>query len=911
MGKVRVVLLFVVLFFAFFSSESNANSAACILLKQQMSSYENTKTHPNYRRAQRDYERLCNKPEAVEVKPAQTVSKSEPTLTEEEKRLAQEQFEALEQKQNSEQLRLAQEQFEALEQKQNSEQQLVEETKANLEQTQTIEPNTKPAEEVSTPVVAPKKQPQPKPVPVTWQNEVPVEQGSLLEAMMLPIIMLVVVLIAIFIYVKFVRSRMDEIKEKAQEMSKEIVAAGVKAAEKKKAKPAKGALDPDLYFRRQRIEIVLPNGQEVMLDSVVASQYGVFVVLGQKQRGAIIGSATLPEWKEQVGDDLVAFDSPLNVVNQCCHAVEQIIELNTELEPIVAFNDMAVFKSQFPIAVMHKKKVNEYILGFKELKYSDEQVDEWLLKIDAYVAARAEQKSLAEEQQRQQNLNRHNGELAQTPLQGNPSPAELAEQEIAEKEQETQYPEPGSYENSVAEIAADHQDLHRVEELEKPAVDHIAELDAILNKAKEFTEKLDSISSESSASENDTSPNEIPESIESLDSTNRTAEFNELSESQNTDSAQFDDTTTNLPEESVSPSFVDESVAKNEPETTPDSFAHPLSTEQESILGVSDSEGDLSFETANVESTTDIEPSSALTRDDVENVNELDTYSPETEEPLDVMKVNDESDSSGSAVSEFENRDSLEENHQLDNEIISDKGPSHFAQDDDTPENMVPHSEFKRRAAKRAVDEGMFDYLNHYDGKAAPAVDEDDSERSLEEELAQSLAAGKGFLSGLDDAGKLEESEVSEESSETTEQSDIASELEEHLENEIDLTSFTQDESLSSFDTIPSDSESLDNDTDNSNLGGWRAIKAQMNEVEEPPTFGNEQIEDAPKSSWRALKEQVASEEPELQEDDSDKNEEATKSSLFSNLELDPDWAPKPPPEKVFKVKPEDDPDNN
>jgi pilus assembly protein FimV len=277
------------------------------------------------------------------------------------------------------------------------------------------------------------------------------------------------------------------------------------------------------------------------------------------------------------------------------------------------------------------------------------------------------------------------------------------------------------------------------------------------------------------------------------------------------------------------------------------------------------------------------------------------------------MHVSDEPETPGASVSEFENGDLLEGSHQLDDEITSasDKELSHFAQDDDTPENMVPHSEFKRRAAKRAVDEGMFDYLNHYDGKAAPAVDEGDSERSLEEELAQSLAVGKGFLSGLDDAGKLDAPEMSEKPSDTIEQSDIGTEFEPPAENEIDLTSFTQDESLSSFDTLPSESEDLDNDTDNSNLGGWRAIKAQMNEVEETPTFENEQTEDAPKSSWRALKEQVASEEPELPEDNSDKKEEATKSSLFSNLELDPDWAPKPPPEKVFKVKPEDDPDNN
>ncbi|WP_372769208.1 hypothetical protein [Pseudoalteromonas sp.] len=870
MGKFRVLLLFVVLIFAFFSSESNANSATCILLKQQMSTYANSKTHPTYRRAQRDYERFCNQPENVENKPVKSTPTNVPVLTDAEKRLAQEQFEALEAQQKLQEQNLGD----------NTE------TSSVLEQTEVLEQNQETISEQSESL--PQTQPKPsqanhaKNTPIQWQNDIPEQQGSLLEAMMLPIMMLVGVLIAIFIYVKYVRSRMDEIKEKAQEMSKEIVAASVKVAEKKKGKPAKGALDPDLYFRRQRIEVTLPSGQEVMLDSVIASQFGVFVVLAQKQRGAIIGSASLPEWKEQVGDELVSFESPLNVVNQCCHAIGQIIELSTEVEPIVAFNDMAVFKSQFPIAVMHKKKINEYIVGFKELKYSDEQVDVWLEKIDAYIAAKGEQKRLAEEQQRQQNLNRHNEQLTQIPSQAM-SPAELGEQEIADNEQETQYPEPGSYIESVSEIVPDSQDIYRIEEPDKPAVDHIAELDAILNKAKEFTEKLDSISSAPSTPANDNAPNEIAKLPENLDSANRTPEFNELNEEQNRVSPQCDEITTSLPEESVSPSFVDEPVSKNENEITPDSFTHLSSIEQESM--------------------TDIELGSALNRDDAEDANKLDSYSPETEDPYDVMQVSD--------ASEFENRDLLEENHQANDKIVSNKEFSNFGQNDDTPDNMVPHSEFKRRAAKRAVDDGMFDYLNHYDDNSSPILNEDDTDHSLEEELAQSLAAGKGFLSGLDEAGKNDISEDTLETSKTIDKLGEKSELDKTIEN--DLTSINQESDLSKFDNSLSESEASDNDPTDTNIGGWRAIKAQVDQLEETTPLDDEQADDVPKSSWRALKEQVDADEPqllkELEEDD--KKEDSTKPSLFSNLELDPDWAPKPAPEKVFKVKPEDDPDNN
>ena len=85
-----------------------------------------------------------------------------------------------------------------------------------------------------------------------------------------------------------------------------------------------------------------------------------------------------------------------------------------------------------------------------------------------------------------------------------------------------------------------------------------------------------------------------------------------------------------------------------------------------------------------------------------------------------------------------------------------------------------------------------------------------------------------------------------------------------------------------------------------------------MDETENSPPSDENQDDNAPKSSWRALKEQVDSFEQDLpEEDENEKDEAPKKASIFSNLELDPDWAPKPPPEKVFKVKPEDDPDNN
>lgn len=900
MGKVRVLLLSIVLFCAFFSSESNANSAACILLKQQMSNYQHSKTHPTYRRAQRDYERLCNQPEVVEDKATESAKTQQTSLSEEEKRLAQERFEAIEAKQQEQQ---------TFETKEDARGELTDnEDATNSNEQQVVELDSKTQTEAKE---TPKAQPAApvKRAPVTWQNDIPVEESSLLEAMMLPIILLLVVLVAIFVYVKFVRSRMDEIKEKAkekaQEMSKDIAAMGSKVAEKKKNKLPKGALDPDLYFRRQRVEVTLANGQEVVLDSVIASQYGIFVVLPQKQRGAIIGSATLPEWKEQVGDELIGFESPLQVVNQCCHAVAQILGLNDEIEPIVAFNDMAVFKSQFPIVVMHKKQVNPYILGFKELRFSDQQVDEWMALIDSHNEAKREEKKRAEERQREENMNRHNEPKFDTTA---PSPAEVAEQEVQEKQQETVYPEPGSYENSVSEIAPDNQDVHRVEDADKPAVDHIAELDSILNKAKQFTEKLDDISSATPATSDDETqpPTLSAQDVEPLDYE---------------------------AEQPCAPSTSDESILESEANDLSNDFRPDTNAEFEKTTQSLSS--DESFDMPFNEASTQQASASGLDNGD----STRNTFDNELiDDSATLTQSNELQDELGQPEAQSQDDDSLLPPDSSE-PATAYTDPDYFkSADDDAPENMVPHSEFKRRAAKRAVDDGMFDYLNHYD-KSAENDEQSDGEYSLEEELAQSLAAGKGFLSGLeqkddaldeepklparDDADMLAqvETKLDQEMANLSADNDLLEQPDTSLQqdlNDFDINSLEQD-LVDNQSTISDSVESSENDSSDLNQGGWRAIKAQMDEQSNdqilPPSVESEPQDEQPKSSWRALKEQVNDEiDDELnktdQDSEADKND-SEKSSPFSNLQLDPDWAPKPPPEKVFKTKPEDDPDNN
>ena len=810
-GLGAVILALVLLFVP----KAFANSATCILLKQQMSQYSHSKMHPTYRRAQRDYERLCNQPEPVKPKvnsQTQNDVTSTPTLTDAEKQAAEEQFRALE-KQAAEQANNANvEQDDSAQQNNNS-------VKTDNPPELQASDNQK-----NTPT-APKPKVTPKFNMNQWQAE-PVEQPSLLEAMMIPLIGMLVFIIAIIIYIKFVRSRVDEIKEeikeKAQEMTKELSAKNVK-----KKKKSKGELDPEIYFSRQRIEVELASGELVLLERIIFSQYGIFVVLPQKQRGAIIGSAKLPEWKEQVGTDLNEFNSPINVANQCCFVVSQLLGTHEDVEPVIAFNDMAVFKSQFPINVMHKKAVNKYVIGFKELKFSDQQVDDWLAQLDKYTSELKDKKRLKEEAELEQNRMQHAIKDSEEPK----TIIEQAEQEMQQQLEETNYPEPGSYEQSVATIDPDSDDVHRTQIEEKPAVDHIAELDAILNKAKEFSEKLDEVSgvdnSKLQLEQSDFDARKNDEVIEDPSTTNGSAPPTDLKE--------VNDLTTGI-----------NTLLEQQ---SGDDIHHE---EQLSSLDINKSESQPHADHETLEA-----PMYPESKTELESNTEDESSIKDAKDMLASMNESEESQ----------------------------------------PENMVPHSEFKRRAAKRAVDDGMFDYLDIYDANDTNQVSNSngDTSNDLENELAQSLAAGKGFLSELDSKDELEH--------------DIPED-----------PMCVEPESQSMPAETPAFEEQSQNSETESN-SGWRAIKAQMDQDanQSPDDLSlNESEIDANKetSGWRTLQQELDETLPtnlddslgELSKEKETKQD--NKSSLFSNLELDPSWEPKPEPEKIIKIKPEDDPNN-
>lgn len=62
-----------------FAGQAKYNEAMCILLKQQMNQYSDSKSNRNYRNAARDYKNNCNKPQPVAVNADDVLEKASPT----------------------------------------------------------------------------------------------------------------------------------------------------------------------------------------------------------------------------------------------------------------------------------------------------------------------------------------------------------------------------------------------------------------------------------------------------------------------------------------------------------------------------------------------------------------------------------------------------------------------------------------------------------------------------------------------------------------------------------------------------------------------------------------------------------------------------------------------------------------
>ncbi len=391
------------------------NAATCILLKQQMAQFSHAKNHPNYRKSKREFDKDCqtsaNKPNTQSKNVAITPAKKEPDFSEEERIAAQKEFEKLEAE------AAAKKEAERLADEKAKREALAKQIEAK-EQEQQRKAEAAKAKAAPKPFVLP---PLPEPPP------------SNALGIILPTTIVISLIVFLILGWLVVRRKAHGLDTRIDFKKPELFNIG-----KKSKRVVKHELDPDIYFSFKHIEVEAENKTTIKVERVVISPYGVFVIHTQKQRGAIVGTANAAEWKEQSGEESISFDNPINQNNQACMAIGRLIGVNVDVESVILFNDMAHFKSQLPIIVMHRKDLSNYILGFKELRYSDDEVDGFIDKLNEHLGLNQKE------------------ELE--PVKEEPTTPHPNKVEQTTSKSVTNYPEPGSYQDSVAEIEEDRGD---------------------------------------------------------------------------------------------------------------------------------------------------------------------------------------------------------------------------------------------------------------------------------------------------------------------------------------------------------------------------------------------------------------------------------------------------------------------
>jgi pilus assembly protein FimV len=218
MGFVKFIVIFALWISLLFSSYSVANSSICILLKHDMNEYKNSKNHPIYRRAKRDYAQMC-----IQSKQSQTatteISKTSVDVT----------SETTEPHTASQISSTTVDVYKTTDVNKTTDALTNKQTTQSLEQTESVKPSPIKQTQPSS-----KPKPKPIPIPMQWQNQ-PADFNGLLEAMRVPLLMTLAVLIGMFIYVRYIRTRIKEFKDRAHNIKNDIAIIGSNLTKNKKS----------------------------------------------------------------------------------------------------------------------------------------------------------------------------------------------------------------------------------------------------------------------------------------------------------------------------------------------------------------------------------------------------------------------------------------------------------------------------------------------------------------------------------------------------------------------------------------------------------------------------------------------------------------------------------------------------
>lgn len=347
---------------------------ACILLQQQIDRFSHQKQNSNYRNAKNEYERFCRKPVSALQRPTTPASNSnsaqtnvaQPTSDTAQNATADLAKTALPTKTEAELATVSPEPTPAPvkalppEEKQTLAVEVEKNAPIASEETQ--------AKKVVAPVLV--AQPDPVSMPDTTIPDTTMPDDiwmSILTSIPLVAANLFALLLLVFLLTSWFGFNLPGFK-------------GV-FAEYKLNRLLRWRLS-DRYQHFRKLKLLTAKNELIVVDHLVLSPFGIFVITVRGERGNIYGSETEANWRREYLGKTKLLMNPLHQNFKNTEAVRHLLQLlafdaSEQLHSVVAFSRVAQIKTAMPANITYVDEVSTYIGQFTQPCLNEEQVQRY------------------------------------------------------------------------------------------------------------------------------------------------------------------------------------------------------------------------------------------------------------------------------------------------------------------------------------------------------------------------------------------------------------------------------------------------------------------------------------------------------------------------------------------------------
>uniref|UniRef100_UPI004048D36F nuclease-related domain-containing protein n=1 Tax=Rheinheimera sp. TaxID=1869214 RepID=UPI004048D36F len=136
------------------------------------------------------------------------------------------------------------------------------------------------------------------------------------------------------------------------------------------------------YQHFRKLKLLTAKNELVVVDHLVLSPFGIFVITVRGERGNIYGSETEANWRREYLGKTKLLMNPLHQNFKNTEAVRHLLQLKAydaseQLHSVVAFSRVAQIKNAMPANITYVDEVSTYLGQFTQPCLNDEQVERY------------------------------------------------------------------------------------------------------------------------------------------------------------------------------------------------------------------------------------------------------------------------------------------------------------------------------------------------------------------------------------------------------------------------------------------------------------------------------------------------------------------------------------------------------